>query len=76
MLFRKLFVEFFHLVASRQSANKVIKFIEYHPILDFAFTLLFKRMFLGQNVSSTTFLENVQTADLIIGIFSKLELKP
>lgn len=50
-LFRKLFVEFFHLVGSRRSSNRVIKFIETHPILDLAFTLLFKRLVVGAHPS-------------------------
>jgi hypothetical protein len=60
-LLRKLFVEFFHLVASRKSANKVIRFIEYHPILDFAFQLLFKRLFFGKAPSNQLFEQHIET---------------
>jgi hypothetical protein len=75
-LLRKLFVEFFHLVGSRKSPNRVIKFIEMHPILDLAFTLLFKRLFLPGQPAESAFSERLNTGEIIGVIFSKLELTP
>lgn len=64
------------MVANRRSANKVIRFLESHPILDFAFQLLFKRLFYGRTPNNELFSTEIQTVDLIAVLFEKLELKP
>lgn len=64
------------MVGSKRSPNRVIKFIELHPILDLCFVLLFKRLLVGVNPSAGTFSEKLNTGDIIAVIFNKLELTP
>lgn len=73
---KKLFVEFFHLVASNNYKNKVEKFMYKYPIMQCVFILLFRKILLLQGVTDAGNLQlPVPTSWVVENLCKALEIR-